>query len=630
MSAVPLDGPSTPLAYALAYAKLGWKVLPLEPATKRPHRLAPRGVHSATSDSKAIHEIWSRAPDAGVGIACNDSGLVVLDIDPRNGGLLTLERLEAQYGTITSNVQAITPGGGLHLVYEAGGVDKLPGTLGPGIDVKSAGYICAEPSIHPTGREYAWEASSSPLDGARPSPLPTLFRDYGARPAAVPASPEEARYVPITEQQWGELYSALRAIDADSRETWLQVGMALHSTGEADRAFAMWDEWSQKSPKYDPRDQMRVWRSFRSRGIDGVTYRTIFKMAQPGAQPAVEPEGLLLSIDQLAKRAESVRWLVKGLIPADSVGFFFGASGTFKSFIALDLSLHLAHGLPWLGRRTSPGPVVYTAAEGGLGLFRRIDAWHRKAGRRWDTAQFLVCPVPILLGDERQAKAFVAAIEAMGCSPSLVVVDTMAQTYAGDENSAQEVSQYLRSLGGLIRARFGCAVLVIHHSGHSATERPRGSSAITANADFLYGVFRDEGETIATLECVKVKDGDKASPVTFSVDKVAMGKDEDGDEVSSLVARHIDSGREFAEAIMENHRAGRGEHLAALLRAAQDGMNESELRQAFYKTLPDSASHDVRKKAFKRSRDKAIAAGFMVIDEAAGYLVRVIKPVDNS
>lgn len=621
MSAVPMDNLATPLAYALAYAKLGWKVLPLEPHTKRPHRIAPRGLYSATSDAKSIREMWTAAPDAGIGIACRESGLVVLDIDPRNGGLLTLEQLEAQHGPISSDVQAITPGGGLHLFYSAPSADMiLPGTLGPGVDVKWAGYVCVEPSIHPNGKTYGWEASSSPLDDAKPSPLPTLLGNAAARPT--PRLDGHDRYVPVTEQQWGELYSALRKVPADDRDTWLRVGMALHSTGEPDRAFQLWCEWSQSSPKYDARDQMRVWRSFRGRGIDGVTYRAIFAIAQPDQEPPVsDPDGMILTIDQLARRAQGVRWLVKGFIPADSVGFFFGASGTFKSFVALDLSLHLAHGLPWLGRKTAAGPVVYTAAEGGLGLFRRVQAWHQHRQMKWDAAQFLVCPFPILLGDERQAKAFVEAIEALGVCPALVVVDTMAQTYSGDENSAQEVSQYLRALGALIRARFGCAVLVIHHSGHSATERPRGSSALTANSDFLYGVFRDEDEHVATLECVKVKDGDRPPQVTFGLEKVTLGHDDDGDQISSLVARHLDQVGKIIEAAGAKATGNR----ARFLQVCQHGEYEQSARDRFYESLGE-APQDTKKKAWQRCLKWAIDSG--ILDVVRGSIV-LMKGADE-
>ena len=61
---------STPLAYALAYAALGWHVMPLVPKDKRPlGSLAPRGMLNATTDQEIIRGWWRRAPDAGIGIS---------------------------------------------------------------------------------------------------------------------------------------------------------------------------------------------------------------------------------------------------------------------------------------------------------------------------------------------------------------------------------------------------------------------------------------------------------------------------------------------------------------------------------------------------------------------------------
>ena len=66
-------------------------------------------------------------------------------------------------------------------------------------------------------------------------------------------------------------------------------------------------------------------------------------------------------------------WAVKGLVPAEGLGFIFGGSGAFKSFIALDYAMHRTYGMRWLGRKTAKATVVYLAAEGGAGLMRRID-----------------------------------------------------------------------------------------------------------------------------------------------------------------------------------------------------------------------------------------------------------------
>jgi len=332
-----------------------------------------------------------------------------------------------------------------------------------------------------------------------------------------------------------------------------------------------------------------------------------------GAAPDVPPT-LILTLAQLEAMAAQTRWAVKGVIPADSVGFLFGASGTFKSFVALDLALHMAHGMPWLGRRTTPGAVVYAAAEGGAGLMRRVQAWHQRRGADWRDAPLYTCPFPILIGDPRVAAKFIAAVEALAVAPRMIVIDTMSQTFAGDENSAQEVSEYLRTIGGLIRAKFACVVLIIHHRGHRATERPRGSSAILANADFMYGCFRDEGEHMATLECVKVKDGERPAQLTFGVEKVVLGQDEDGDEISSLVASHLDQVEKIIEAANGKATGNR----AAFLAACRHGEFESVARDKFYAALGD-APQDTKKKAWQRSLRWAVESA--ILDIVQGSIV---------
>ncbi len=325
-------------------------------------------------------------------------------------------------------------------------------------------------------------------------------------------------------------------------------------------------------------------------------------------------EGLLVDLPALEAMSAATRWAVKGLIPADSVGFLFGASGTFKSFVALDLALSISHGLQWLGRRTVSGPAVYVAAEGGTGLWRRALAWHTKRGLDWRKTPFYVCPFPIVLGDARAAAALAAAIAERQAKPALIVVDTMSQTFAGEENSAQEVSQYLRTIGAALRARFGCSVLIVHHSGHSATERPRGSSALTANADYLYGVFRDEGEHLATLECVKIKDGERPPQLTFGLERIVLGTDEDGEEVSSLVATHIDQVAELIKAANGKATSNR----AIFLSVCKHGEYERAAREQFYEQLAD-APQDTRKRAWQRCMRWAVESG--VLDIVRGSIV---------
>lgn len=324
------------------------------------------------------------------------------------------------------------------------------------------------------------------------------------------------------------------------------------------------------------------------------------------AQGARAAEPLLLGIEALHARYAAQEWACKSVIPANAVGVFFGASGTFKSFVALDYALHRCYGLPWLGRKTMPGVPVYLAAEGGAGIMARIEAWHRMRNRDWHQCPMQVCRVPMDLRTD--AKRLRAAIEALRITPSDVIVDTMSQTYGGEENSASEVSAYLRALSEHLRAPWGATVSVVHHTGHSAHERPRGSAAIGANADFMFGCWRDEKEMVATVECMKQKDGERWPAVSFVLNRVSLGHDADGDEMSSLVARHTTDAQEIAQAAAAGPSPS---SLSRLLAAVGSGAPEREVRERFYESMPD-AEQDARRQAYFRALKRAEGQGMVV------------------
>jgi hypothetical protein len=325
-----------------------------------------------------------------------------------------------------------------------------------------------------------------------------------------------------------------------------------------------------------------------------------------------------LTLLELRDQAHELDWLVKNMVPADSIGLIFGASQTFKSFVALDMALHVAHGLPWMGRRTKQGPVVIIAAEGGRGIWSRICAWHKARGLPYDKVQVIVITVAVDL--IAGAGAVVSTVEAKltGVKPLLTVVDTLSQTFAGEENSAQEVSAYFREIGGRIRERWHCAVGIIHHSGHNATERPRGSTAMGANVDWMFGVHRDEKEMLATLSCAKQKDGEGFADAMFSLTHQRLGVDKDGDELRSLVARHLSSTEEVQEVMEREAKAGRGGHNSTLMRLVQNGMRESDLRKLFGDECGlDSA--DSKRQAYGRSKSWATKQGYFEV--ANGFIV---------
>jgi len=163
-------------------------------------------------------------------------------------------------------------------------------------------------------------------------------------------------------------------------------------------------------------------------------------------------------------------------------------------------------------------------------------------------------------------------------------------------------------LGLDLRDALGCTVSVVHHTGHSATERPRGASAIIANVDFAIGVFRDEKEMLATVDFVKVKDGERPTEETFQLVSITLGFDEDGDTITSLAARHMLDPQDVEAAMQAEALAGRGGRNQLLLTLAKTCLTEKELRKAFYEDV-DLSTPDAKKHAFYRSRDWAIKNG---------------------
>jgi hypothetical protein len=223
------------------------------------------------------------------------------------------------------------------------------------------------------------------------------------------------------------------------------------------------------------------------------------------------------------------------------------------------------------------------------------------------------------------AQQVVEAAKAVEMTPALVVVDTLSQTFDGEENSANEVAAYLRQLGADFRALWLCTVLVIHHSGHSATERPRGSSTMRANVDFLIGVFRDEKEMLATMVWSKQKDGELPTDSEFSLKSFTLEHDEDGEPVTSLAAWHLSSKEEIQEAVEGEAAAGRGGRQSALMSLVQNGMTEKELRKAFYEELDSKLDYEAKKKAFYRSRDRAVSLGQIELVE--GFVIDLRRKI---
>jgi Bifunctional DNA primase/polymerase, N-terminal/Primase C terminal 1 (PriCT-1) len=148
------------LKTALTLAKRGLHVFPCRPHDKVP--ATPHGVKDATTDLEIIRQWWTAEPQYNIGLATGTaSGVFVIDVDGADAEL-ELRKLEGNHGPLPTTVEVITARG-RHLYFKMPDVPvrNSASKVAPGIDVRaSGGYTLAPPSIHPSGRAYAWSVDS--------------------------------------------------------------------------------------------------------------------------------------------------------------------------------------------------------------------------------------------------------------------------------------------------------------------------------------------------------------------------------------------------------------------------------------------------------------------------------------
>lgn len=203
--------------------------------------------------------------------------------------------------------------------------------------------------------------------------------------------------------------------------------------------------------------------------------------------------------------------LVDGLLMLDSTAVIYGASGSYKTFTALDIAAHIATGSWWWGQRVHAGPVIYVVAEGAGRFGSRVDGWERHHVQLEPHHPIHWVTMPVNLYDVATVGAFIEYAQALG--PVLIVFDTLARCILGvEENSARDMGQVIHHVD-LIRRATGACVTLVHHTGHQEG-RARGSSALRAALDTEIEVVGTDGQV--TVKVTKQKDGQEPNPRHFT------------------------------------------------------------------------------------------------------------------
>jgi hypothetical protein len=280
------------------------------------------------------------------------------------------------------------------------------------------------------------------------------------------------------------------------------------------------------------------------------------------------------------------KWLIEGLIELEAFAVLYGLSGVAKSFLALDLLLHIAAGLPWHGRAVKQGTVVYVFGEGGAGIQKRIDAWleeHKLT--RADVPEAFFLPEPVQLHRVDEVADFLTAITLLPTKPVLIVFDTFARCFVGgDENSGKDMGLAIAGVGRIISST-NAAVLPVHHRGR-AGDHERGHTSLRGAADAMILQTMGDKSGVITITNDKQKNAEECAPIMLRLKPVCLGTDQAGNPVTSCVL-------EATDALSVTEEVGIGEGLLKALEALASFSNGQSHPTAWYRAIDAQAGGNV-------------------------------------
>ena len=206
-------------------------------------------------------------------------GLLVIDVDARNGGVESYERLLIKYPEVAGAgliVQTGSGNGSKHLYFKLQEELALVQHLDdyPGIDFKSSGFVVGPDSLHVTGNRYVTLVGSPADIEDAPETLISALRKPERNRATY-----EGRTVDVSPTELGDMLSYINNDNLDY-EIWIRIGMSLHhASGGA--AYDLWRAWSSTSSKHDETDMAKKWHSF-GKSANPVTLGTLVYYAQKG------------------------------------------------------------------------------------------------------------------------------------------------------------------------------------------------------------------------------------------------------------------------------------------------------------------------------------------------------------
>lgn len=334
---------------------------------------------------------------------------------------------------------------------------------------------------------------------------------------------------------------------------------------------------------------------------------------------------------------------VEGLLCIGALSVVYGDSNVGKTFVVLDLALHVAAGVPWCGMEIDAGGVLYLALEGGQGISNRVAAWKLKNPERQNLPFFLVAQPMDFLGEGKDAVIErVNATSASFGAIKLIIIDTLSRALAGgDENSSQAMGALVKAMDE-IREKTGAHVMLIHHTGKNQERGARGHSLLRAAADTEIEIGKGKAKIpsapkpslediialpmpdnpceVISLNVTKQRDLSSGKQLAFVLLPVPLGTNGRGKLVVSCVVelaalgiaasveKEAGAATKAAMEVLDRLISQRGQQPPPELGVCCRAVLVANWRSECYAKDP-TATNDAKKKKFQRAREALTKAG---------------------
>jgi hypothetical protein len=263
------------------------------------------------------------------------------------------------------------------------------------------------------------------------------------------------------------------------------------------------------------------------------------------------------------------------------------------------MALSVATGHDFHGHPTGrPRPVVYVIAEGNPALFRgRCDAWLLARGISRRPGSFHVLPTRVDMTDRKAVSQLADDIvRKLGGQAALAVLDTLARTLPGDENSAADMGSFVKGCDDLRRG--ARSILIVHHEGKTKGRGPMGHQRLRGAVDAIIYMEARNGASALVVE--EMRHGPSGAAIWFRIrpegdsavlEPVIRSSDETDEKFflrDNTAADRLTRVRRLAAAMRGRQK---GEVIAAV--ATMLGISDQPARKALADAVPTGFGHAI-------------------------------------